>query len=53
MLLNDADEETRIFFLEVCNGWSVETRIVDTATIVTVPSFSLWICVSVSKIPFL
>ena len=26
MLLNDADEETRIFFLEVCNGWSVGTQ---------------------------
>lgn len=26
MLLNDADEETRIFLLEVCIGWSVETQ---------------------------
>ena len=26
MLLNDANEETRIFFLEVCDGWSVGTQ---------------------------
>ena len=28
-------------------------RIVDTTNTVTVPSFSVWICVSVPKVPFL